>query len=258
MNFLRYTQKDGVGQLEITRAEELNALNEALLEEMLSFLLRLWYAPPRCLVVTGCGERAFAAGADIDEMKDMTTLQAEAFSRLGNQVMTALEKFPCPVIAAVNGYALGGGFELALACDIRLAAENAVFSFPEVGLGIVPGFGGMQRAVRLLGMGIAKELVFTARRVRAKEALRLGLVNRVCPAGELRATAAAMAGSIVAQAPEAVRQAKQALNAIAGAGASRTARVEKEAFVLCFETADQRNAMAAFAEKRAPGPFLGR
>lgn len=257
MNKALYEVRDGIATLTVNRPEALNALNAEVLNDLRDTLIEAAKAPPRCLILTGAGEKAFVAGADIAAMKDFSRLNAEEFSRLGNYVMNLVENFPAPVIAAVNGFALGGGCELALACDIRLCGENASFAFPEVGLGIPPGFGGMQRMVRAVGAARAKELVYTARRVKANEALALGLVSAVHPAADLMGAAQKMADSIAANAPLAVRAAKAAINEGAGMSLCDAADCEISHFTSCFETDDQKNAMTAFAEKRKPEPFTG-
>ena len=179
MSFVTSHQEGSILTLTLDRPQALNALNGQVLEDLDEALNGVDRNTVRCLILTGAGYRAFAAGADIAAMANMTEDQAAAFSRRGNEVFRRLETFPLPTIAAVNGYALGGGCELAMACDIRLCSENAVFGQPEVTLGITPGFGGTQRLMRLVGMGKAKELIFSARNVKAPEALEMGLVNAV-------------------------------------------------------------------------------
>jgi enoyl-CoA hydratase len=254
---IEVVRADGVATVTISRTEALNAFNTAQLEALLETLRSLREERAvRCVVITGAGEKAFAAGADIKEMVDLAPPAALAFGRLGHAVMAAVEGLPQPVIAAVNGYAFGGGCELALACDIRLAAANAVFAQPEVGLGIPPGWGGTQRLARLVGPGQAAELIFTGRRVGAEEALRIGLVNAVYPADRLLPEALAMAGKIAANSPRAVRLAKQALAlAFAGEPAAGLA-AELDLFASSFGRADQREGMRAFVEKR-PAAFTG-
>lgn len=239
-----------VGLLTLNRPEALNALNLALLDELDAALTQVQQSQLRCLILTGAGDRAFVAGADIAEMHAFTPDEARDYSRRGNALMSKLAQLGIPVIAAVNGYALGGGLELALACDLRIAADNATFAFPEVGLGILPGFGGIHRALRLLGPAVAGELVYTARRVKAEEALRLGLVGAVVSPGELLPTAMTLAECIAAQAPIGVRNAKAAMHA--------GAESEPDAFAACFGTGDQQRAMQAFLDKKKPGAFLGR
>ncbi|HET7094457.1 MAG TPA: enoyl-CoA hydratase-related protein, partial [Thermomicrobiales bacterium] len=197
-------------------------------------------------------ERAtFAAGADIKEMANLSPDAALAFGGLGHAVMGAAERMPQPVIAAVNGYAFGGGCELALACDIRLASPNALFAQPEVSLGIPPGWGGSQRLPRVVGPGLAAEMIFTGRRVDADEALRIGLVNAVHPLGSLRSAAAEMAAKIAANSPAAVRAAKRLLALADGRDQAVGLETERATFAAAFGTSDQREGMSAFIEKRS-------
>ena len=192
------------------------------------------------------------AGADIAEMSRLTAEEARQFSARGQALMSAIEAAPQPWVAAVNGYALGGGCELALACDIRLAAENARFGQPEIGLGITPGFGGTQRLARSVGAGWAKYLVLSGRHLRADEALRVGLVQAVWPRDELMPQARALAGELAEKSPLAMRYCKAAVNAASGTGIAGGQGVEQHLFALCFASGDQREGMAAFLEKRTP------
>ena len=244
---------DGVATLTLNRPEALNAFNSEqlrLLEQMLTEVA----ADPaiRAVVLTGAGERAFAAGADIREMAALSPEGGLAFGRLGHAVTRAVEALPQPVVAAVNGFALGGGCELAIACDIRIASENAVFAQPEVSLGIPPGWGGSQRLPRLVGPGMAAEMILTGRRVAAAEALRIGLVNRVVPLPDLMPAAAELAATIAANGPVAVRAAKR-LTALAFDG-DPVVGLETECAVFgsVFGTPEQREGMGAFVEKRKP------
>ena len=245
-------ERDGhVATITLNRPDALNAFNTAQLEALLERLGEVRQDREiRAIVVTGAGGRAFAAGADIKEMQAKSPLEANWFAELGQAVCLALETAPQPTIAAVDGFALGGGCEVALACDIRLASERAQFGQPEVGLGILPAWGGTQRLPRLVGAGLAKELIFTGRTVDAEEALRIGLVNAVYPAGELLDRARELARTIAAQGPLAVRHAKLAANQAFGDTASGFAQ-EARLFALLFGTADQREGMAAFVERRA-------
>ncbi len=248
---------DAIAVVTMNRPEALNAFNTAQLEELLAAMRQLGAdAAIRAIVITGAGERAFAAGADIKEMEAKSPLEAKAFAELGHAVCAAIERAPQPTIAAVNGFALGGGCEIALACDIRLAAERAVLGQPEVALGIFPGWGGTQRLPRLIGAGLAKELIFTGRSVNAAEALRIGLVNAVHPAQELLSKARELAGQIAAQGPLAVRHAKIAINHAFGDTLGGFEQ-EQQLFALLFGTADQREGMAAFAGRRKP-TFVGK
>ena len=250
--------KDQIGVLTVNRPEALNALNGAVLTQLDEVLDGVNPDDVRCLIVTGAGQKAFVAGADIAEMRHLTKDEAEAFGKLGNDVFRKLETLPVPTVAAVNGFALGGGCELAMCCDIRLASETAVFGQPEAGLGITPGFGGTQRLARLVGMGKAKELIYTARNIKAPEALACGLVQAVYPADELMAQAQKMARRIADNAPIAVRACKKAINDGLQVDIEAGMVIEEKLFGACFETADQQNAMAAFVEKRKHDPFINR
>lgn len=258
MKYILYERREQIGVLTVNRPEALNALNSSVVSELTRTLDEIAASDLRCLIVTGAGEKAFVAGADIGEMKDLKPEEAAEFSIAGNTVMEKLESMPMPVIAAVNGFALGGGCELALSCDIRIASEKAVFSFPEVSLGILPGYGGIQRLAREVGLAKAKELVFTTNRVKAAEALSLGLVCAVVPPETLMDAALEMAGKIAANAPIGVRAAKVVANASVGLPLSESTRLEVKPFSDCFRTADQKEAMAAFVEKRKPAPFTGK
>ncbi|MDQ7992008.1 MAG: enoyl-CoA hydratase-related protein [Propionicimonas sp.] len=257
MAFLDYRLAGHVATITITREQALNALSTEVLTELSAAFDRATAERARCLVITGAG-RAFVAGADVAAMAPMSRAEARAFSELGNGVFRKLEVLPIPSIAAVNGFALGGGCELALACDIRLASENAVFAQPEVGLGITPGFGGSQRLPRVVGQGIARELLYTGARVDATRALAIGLVNAVHPADDLLAAAAELAGRIAAQGPIAVRATKTAITLGIHADLDTAIAIEAGQFASCFETADQREGMGAFVEKRRPAPFEDR
>ena len=247
--------KGQIGILTINRPEALNALNDQVISELDKVLDSIDVNAVRCLIVTGAGQKAFVAGADIAQMSGLTKAEGEAFGKLGNDVFRKLETLPIPTIAAVNGFALGGGCELSMSCDIRLASETAVFGQPEVGLGITPGFGGTQRLARLVGMGKAKEMIYTARNIKAPEALACGLVQAVYPAEELMAEAEKMAGRIAGNAPIAVRACKKAINDGTQVDMDKAIVVEEKLFGSCFETKDQRSAMAAFVEKRKHDPF---
>ena len=212
MEFINYEVEGMVGIITINRPKALNALNSAVLEELDATLDQVDLDAVRCLVLTGAGEKSFVAGADIGEMSTLTKAEGEAFGKKGNDIFRKLETFPIPVIAAVNGFALGGGCEISMSCDIRICSENAVFGQPEVGLGITPGFGGTQRLARLVSPGMAKQMIYTAFNIKADEAYRIGLVNAVYPQEELLPAAKKMAARIAAQAPIAVRSCKKAIN----------------------------------------------
>lgn len=258
MNYIKYEQNNFIGVLTIDREKALNALNSQVLSELEEAIDAISIEDTRCLIITGAGEKAFVAGADIAEMSKLTKAEGKAFGEKGNAVFRKIEKLPIPVIAAVNGFALGGGCELSLSCDIRVASENAVFAQPETGLGITPGFGGTQRLARTIGIGKAKELLYTCGKVKADEALALGLVNAVYPADQLMEECLKLAGKIARNAPIAVRAAKKAVNDGIQVDIDSAIAIEAEQFGSCFETEDQKNAMEAFCEKRKPDPFINK
>ncbi|MDL2209926.1 enoyl-CoA hydratase/isomerase family protein [Desulfovibrio sp. OttesenSCG-928-O18] len=257
MEMILYEQRGFIGLLTINRPKALNAFNTQMVAELSECLEDIMVSDIRCLVVTGAGDKAFVAGADIAEMLPLDRQDAVNFSRRGNRAMDLLEDFPVPVIAAVNGYALGGGCELALSCDIRIASETAIFGLPEAGLGIIPGFGGIQRLARLVGPAKAKELIYTTKKIAAAAALSIGLVNAVVPAQDLMQTCLAMAEQIAANAPFAVRASKKVINSSLGMELEDSYGLEVLPFGDCFRTEDQRKAMRAFVEKRKPEPFTG-
>jgi enoyl-CoA hydratase len=247
-----------VGLVTIDRPKALNALNAATLDELDDALAEAEaHLELRALILTGSGDKAFVAGADISEMASMTPLQAEDFAQRGQAVLNAVEDFPAPVIAAVNGYALGGGTELALACDIILCSPNAVFGQPEVKLGVLPGFGGTQRLARTIGPMHAREIIFTGRNVTATEAAAIGLVVRVVETEPVLEAAMELATVIANRAPVAVRLAKRSINENFNNALPVALAAERSLFSLCFTTADQREGMAAFVEKRK-AVFTGR
>lgn len=247
-------ERDGaIAIVTINRPKELNALNLAtVLEIDRAFQELADDKTAGAIIVTGGGEKAFVAGADIGEMANMDPISAKEWARLGQQVFSRIENFPRPVIAAVNGFALGGGCELALACDIRLASEKAKFGQPEVNLGITPGFAGTQRLTRLVGRGRAKLLIMSGETIDAAEALRIGLVDKVVPAEELMVVAKGLAGKMLAKAAHAVSQAKLAINKGVEMPSELGYAFEAEAFGMCFSTGDQKEGMRAFLEKRKP------
>ena len=255
MAFVEYEAKDAVGIITINRPEALNALNSAVLDELSAVIDGVDQGTIRCLILTGAGEKSFVAGADIAEMSSLTKAEGEAFGKKGNDVFRKLETFPIPVIAAVNGFALGGGCEIAMSCDFRICSDNAMFGQPEAGLGITPGFGGTQRLARLIGPGMAKQLLYTARNIKADEALRVGLVNQVVPQAELMATVEKMAAGIAQNAPIAVRGCKEAVNKGLDLPMDEAIVVEEKIFGACFETHDQKEGMGAFLEKRKEKTF---
>ena len=247
--FVTYEQDGFVGVITINRPQALNALNSQVLEELKETFEAVDQESVRALVLTGAGEKSFVAGADIGEMSTLSKAEGEAFGKKGNDIFRMIETFPIPVICAVNGFALGGGCEIAMSCDIRICSENAIFGQPEVGLGITPGFGGTQRLARIVGVGMAKQLIYTARTIKSDEAYRIGLVNAVYPQEELLDQAKKMASIIAANAPIAVRNCKQAINEGLELPMDEAIVVEEKLFGDCFETEDQKAAMANFLEK---------
>lgn len=258
MGYVRYEQKGFVGIVTIDREKALNALNGDVLNDLEQAVDAIDENTTRCVIITGAGQKAFVAGADIAAMSSMTKEEGRAFSAKGNAVFRRIEKLPVPVIAAVNGFALGGGCELSLSCDIRLASENALFGQPEAGLGITPGFGGTQRLARTIGVGKAKEMIYACRNVKAPEALQIGLVNAVYPADQLMEEAMKLAERIASNAPIAVRQCKKAINLGLQLDIDSAIALEPELFGACCDTQDQKNAMSAFCEKRKHDPFVNK
>ena len=262
MEFVTYEQDGYVGIITINRPKALNALNSAVLEELDATFKAVDLDTTRCLILTGAGEKSFVAGADIGEMSTLTKAEGEAFGKKGNDVFRKIETFPIPVIAAVNGFALGGGCEISMSCDIRICSDNAVFGQPEVGLGITPGFGGTQRLARLVGAGMAKQMIYTARNIKAADAYRIGLVNEVYSAEVdadgnvvksaqevMLAAAQKMAATIAKNAPIAVRNCKKAINDGLDADMDQAVAIEEKLFGDCFETEDQKYGMAFFLDK---------
>lgn len=249
MEFINYEAQGAVAVLTINRPKALNALNSAVLDEISEMLDAVDLNTVRALIITGAGEKSFVAGADIGEMSTLTKAEGEAFGKKGNDVFRKIETFPVPVIAAINGFALGGGCEISMACDIRICSENAVFGQPEVGLGITPGFGGTQRLARTVGVGMAKQMIFTGRNIKAAEALRIGLVNAVYPLEELMPAAKKMASIIAGNAPIAVRNCKKAINDGLQVDIDEALVIEEKLFGDCFETEDQKYGMAFFLDR---------
>ena len=246
MEFITYEVEGQVGIITINRPKALNALNSAVLDELDATIDGVDLDAVRCLILTGAGEKSFVAGADIAEMSTLTKAEGEAFGKKGNDVFRKIETFPIPVIAAVNGFALGGGCEISMSCDIRICSDNAVFGQPEVGLGITPGFGGTQRLARLVGAGMAKQMIYTARNIKADEAYRIGLVNAVYTQEELLPAAEKMAAGIAKNAPIAVRNCKKAINEGLDADMDQAIVIEEKLFGDCFETEDQKAGMGNF------------
>lgn len=237
--------------LTVNRPKALNALNAETLSDFANALSEIEQNEDiRVVILTGSGDKAFVAGADISYMQGLTPLEARLFAVRGQQLMQRLESFSVPVIAAVNGYALGGGCELALACDLRVCSDKAKFGTPEVSLGIIPGFGGTQRLPRLLGKGLAKELILTGNTIDAKEAYRIGLVNKVVPPEELMSAAKELAQTLIKRGPIALRLAKQAIDEGLEMDLIKGISHEADLFALCFSTKDQKEGMDAFLAKR--------
>ena len=250
MGFIDYEVEGAVGIITINRPKALNALNEEVLNDLEAAFDAVDLNTVRCLILTGAGDKSFVAGADIGAMSKMTKAEGTAFGKKGNDIFLKIEKFPIPVIAAINGFALGGGCEISMSCDIRICSENAMFGQPEVGLGITPGFGGTQRLARLIGAGMAKQLIYTARNIKADEAYRIGLVNAVYPLEELMPAAKKMAATIAGNAPIAVRACKKAINEGLQVSIDEGVAIEEELFGSCFESYDQQEGMANFLRKK--------
>jgi len=255
---LLFEKEGSIGLLTINRPQVLNALNRETMTEISQVVGKIATDPEvAVLIITGAGEKSFVAGADISEMRTLSALEGRAWSKFSQATFNALENLPQPVIAAVNGYALGGGCELAMSCDIRIASEKAKFGQPEVLLGVVAAFAGTQRLPRLVGKGRAKELLFTGDQIDAAEACRIGLVNKVVPAGELLTAAKALAAKIISRGPVAVQLCKAAVNEGLDMDLESAQAYEAEVFGLCFATDDQKEGMNAFVEKR-PAKFTGK
>ena len=255
MDYILYEVSGNVATITINREKALNALNSQVLDELNATLDAVDLNEVRCLILTGAGQKSFVAGADIGEMSTLTKAEGEAFGKKGNDVFRKLETMPIPTIAAINGFALGGGCELSMSCDIRICSDTAVFGQPETGLGITPGFGGTQRLARLVGPGMAKQLIYAAKNIKADEALRIGLVNAVYPLEELMDAAEKLAATIAKNAPIAVRACKKAINEGLQVDMDRAIVMEEKLFGSCFETADQKEGMGAFLEKRKHEPY---
>ena len=253
--FLKVEHNDGITVMTISAPKSLNALNSTILKEIDGFIGSL-DSKTRVLIITGDGEKSFVAGADISEMAHLDEPQGFEFGRLGAQVFRRIETLPIPVIAAVNGFALGGGCELAMSCDIRICSSNAKFGQPEVGLGIIPGFSGTYRLPKLIGQGYAKEMIYTGKVIRADEALRIGLVNAVYEQPELMDKAMEMARMMLKNAPIAIRLGKQSINEGYDLDADGAIALENKLFGKCFATRDQKEGMDAFLNKRK-AEFLG-
>ena len=255
---IRFEAADSIGTLTIDRPKSLNALNPETLREILRCLRDVRRAGEvRALIVTGAGEKAFVAGADIAEMSKMTVVQAKEMARLGQRLTSALEDLPIPVIAAVNGFALGGGMELVMACDLAIASEKARFGQPEINLGIIPGFGGTQRLARRVGAPRAREMIYGGDMIDAETARQWGLVNRVVKPEDLLAEARKLAATLATKPPVALAQAKLVIQHGLDVDLENGLRLEAEAFAVTFSTEDRTEGMAAFLNKR-PAKFAGR
>lgn len=245
--------KDKIATIKVNRPKALNALNSETLDDLKNAVEELeankdvWV-----VIVTGEGDKAFIAGADILEMKDMTALKGMQFSQKGHEAISGLENMSKPVIAAVNGFALGGGFEVAIACDIIYASDKAKVGFPETTLGILPGFGGTQRAAKLVGLAKAKEMIFTGKMITAQEAYEMGFINKVVPHENLMKEVMELAEKIKSNGPFAVRLAKECINKSLFLDMESALMLEAKDFGLCFATKDQKEGMTAFVEKRKP------
>jgi enoyl-CoA hydratase len=250
-NTLEVAVEENIAVITINRPKFLNALNTEVLRELAEAADIIDAdSSIRAVILTGSGEKAFVAGADIVEMQNKNVLEGREFSSLGNKAFSKIENLKVPVIAAVNGFALGGGCELTMACDIRIASNKAKFGQPEIGLGIMPGFGGSQRLPRLVGKGIAKEILFTGEMINAERAFQIGLVNRIVDATELLEEAKKMAQTIASKSPLGVSFTKKAVNEGTNLDLERAVSLEIELFGSLFSTEDQREGMSAFLEKR--------
>ncbi len=246
-------RRKGACTFTIDRSEYLNVLDSSVLDELKARFEDAEKNPDiRVIILTGAGKRAFIAGADIKEMAEMTISQAEAYSKKGQELTCYIEQFPKPVIAAVNGYALGGGCEFALACHIRYASENAQFAQPEAGLGVIPGFGGSQRLPKLVGKGVALEMLLTGKMINAETAYRIGLVNKVVPANTLMSSVKKLAERMVSTSATSAEAIIKAVNEGQGMSLSDGLKIESKLFGKIFKTYDQREGMKAFIEKRNP------
>ena len=249
---IKFEVKEGIGYVTINRPQAMNALNEDVLGELLDVFTKIESDETvKAVILTGEG-KAFVAGADIAQMSKLNALEGRSMMTLGHKVMNLIENIEKPVIAAVNGFALGGGCELAMACDIRIASEKAKFGQPEVGLGIIPGFGGTQRLARLVGKGMAKYLIMTAEMIPASEAFRIGLVEKIATPEELMVEAEKVAKTIISKAPVAIATAKTAINNGYDMDMKSASKFEIETFTAAFGSQDKAEGMAAFLEKRAP------
>ena len=247
--YIKYSEEDEISFITISRPKALNALNSQVLDELDRVLDDIDTDKIRALILTGAGEKSFVAGADIAEMSTLTKEEGEAFSKKGNDVFRKIETFEIPVIAAINGFALGGGCEISMSCDIRICSDNAIFGQPEVGLGITPGFGGTQRLARLVGPGMAKQMIFTGQNIKADEAYRIGLVNAVYPQNELLNEARKLALTIAKNGAHAVKNSKKAINDGLQLDIDKAIKIEEKLFGDCFQSSEQVDRMKKFLEK---------
>jgi enoyl-CoA hydratase len=246
-----YDLKDGIATITFNRPKALNALNDALLAELSQALDEIAAnSDIRVLILTGAGDKSFVAGADINELATRNSLQAMFFARYGQNIIDKMQQMPIAVIAAVNGFALGGGTEIALVCDFIYASENAKFGLPEINLGLIPGFGGTQRLPRLIGKNLAKELIFTGKMISAAEALQIGLVNKVLPPDTLMEEVGKIATEIASKGQVSLRAAKQAINDGLNVDLATGCAIEIDSFALCFASPDAKEGTTAFLEKR--------
>ncbi|MGD0979820.1 MAG: enoyl-CoA hydratase-related protein [Candidatus Bathyarchaeia archaeon] len=251
--YIIYEKSEGIATITLNRPEALNAFSKEVVEEIMHTLEDVKNDENvRVVVLTGAGEKAFSAGADIKAMAGMTALKARELSLMGETLCLALENLEKPVIAALNGYALGGGLEVAMSCDLRVASENARMGQTEINIGLIPGWGGTQRLTRLIGRGKAKELVFTGRMIDAKTAEQLGIINMVAPADKFKETVRQFALELASKAPVAVRVAKAVINKGADIGLDSALALEREAFGVVASTEDLKEGVSAFTEKRKP------
>lgn len=252
-----YEVNEGIATITFNRPKALNALNGALLAELSQALDAIAADENiRVLILTGAGDKSFVAGADISELATFDSLKAKAFARRGHDIINKLQQLPITVIAAVNGFALGGGTEISIACDFIYASENAKFGQPEINLGLIPGFGGTQRLPRLIGTNMAKELIYTGKMISAAEALQLGLVNKVVPHDNLMTEVMETAGVIAFKGKVSLREAKQAIDKGMNVDLASGCGIEIDAFALCYASPDAKEGTSAFLEKR-PAEFKG-
>lgn len=246
-----YEVKEGIATITFNRPKALNALNGALLAELSQALDEIAADEDiRVLILTGAGDKSFVAGADISELATFDSLKAKAFGRRGHDIVNKLQQLPIAVIAAVNGFALGGGTEISIACDFIYASENAKFGQPEINLGVIPGFGGTQRLPRLIGTNMAKELIYTGKMISAAEALQLGLVNKVVPHDSLMDEVMKTAGVIASKGKVSLREAKHAVNKGMEVDLASGCGIEIDAFALCYASPDAKEGTSAFLDKR--------